>query len=247
MSIFDKLFGTPQQQQAATPAPTPQPQQPGNLPATPLPTTAPEGVPGNIDPAAPKTPESPLDQFKDLWQNDPNAENKNAPINFNVDQTKLMEAASKVDFTKILKQEDLQAISAGGEGAVAAFAKSLNSVAQSVYAQNAMATSKIVEAAVAQAQDRFASQIPDMVKKQNLSNSLREENPALSHPAAAPILTALENQLTVKYPNATGSEIKKMATDYLSSFATAASPKKEDPATTATSGKKEQDWTDFLS
>lgn len=254
MSIFEKLFGNTgntQQQQPAPQQPAANAGQPGNLPDQPLPTNAPQGTAGNIAPAGTTDPasnssQSPLDAFKGLWET-ADTDNKNdQPIGFNVDPQKLMEAASKVDFTKVIKPEDMAAITAGGEGAAQAFMRAMNSVTQNSYAQSALATSKIVEAALAQAQEKFEAKIPAYIKKQNLSNSLREENPALSHPAAAPILTALENQLTVKYPNATGAEIKKMATDYLTSFATAATPKKPEESNGSTGGKNEVDWSTFL-
>lgn len=248
MTIFDRLFGNTSQQQQ--PAGTSTSTQPGNLPANDPGSTPPQGVSGNIAVAGEgsnNSPASPLDEFKGLWENDPNAKNEDQPFGFNVDPQKLMEAAGKVDFTKAIKPEDLQAITAGGDGAKEAFMRAMNSVTQSSYAQSALATSKIVEAAIAQAQERFEAKLPSYIKKQNLSNSLREDNPALSHPAAAPILTALENQLTVKYPSATGAEIKKMATDYLTSFATAASPKKPDePKSKAKGANSEVDWSSFL-
>lgn len=251
MSIFEKLFGNTASQQPQQPAPQQAQQpQPGNLPANPVATDPPQGAAGNINAAGTNeganTAASPLDEFKGLWETNATDNANDQPIGFNVDPQKLMEAASKVDFTKVIKPEDMAAITAGGEGAAQAFMRAMNSVTQNSYAQSALATSKIVEAALAQAQEKFESKIPSYIKKHNLSNSLREDNPALSHPAAAPILTALENQLTVKYPSATGAEIKKMATDYLTSFATAASPKKPEEATGGKGGKPEMDWSTFL-
>lgn len=252
MSIFEKLFGNTASQQPAAPQnqQAQQQPQPGNLPATPVATTAPQGTAGNINAAGTNevanTAASPLDEFKGLWETSATDNKEDQPIGFNVDPQKLMEAASKVDFTKVIKPEDMAAITAGGEGAAQAFMRVINSVTQNSYAQSALATSKIVEAALAQAQEKFEAKIPSYIKKQNLSNSLREENPALSHPAAAPILTAIESQLTVKYPSATGAEIKKMATDYLTSFATAVTPKKSEETTGGKGGKTEMDWSTFL-
>lgn len=251
MSIFEKLFGNSQQQAATQQQAAPAPTQPGNLPASPIPSEAPQGTAGNLpqpsgtDPAS-NSPQSPLDAFKGLWETSDTDQKLNEPVGFNVDPQKLMEAASKVDFTKVIKQEDMAAITQGGEGAAQAFMRAINSVTQNSYAQSALAASKIVEAALGKAQEKFEASIPTYIKKQNLSNSLREENPALSHPAAAPILTALETQFTVKYPNATGAEIKKMATEYLTSFATAALPAKQEPNTNSASSKNEMDWSKFL-
>lgn len=258
MSIMDKIFGSfgNNQQQ-----PAPQQQQipqgagagnPGNIP----PQSANAATPGNgTVPAAGANPpanneppkdQSPLDAFSDLWKNEPIPEGQQqAPNMFNVDPQKLMEAASKVDFAKVITPDQMQAITAGGEGAVKAFAESMNKVSQAVYAQSAMASTKIVEQAIKQAETKFAEQVPALIKKHQVSDSLRTENPALSHPAAQPLIQALESQLTVKFPSATVAEIRQMATDYISSFASAAIPKKEEPA--SKSSKKETDWSGFLS
>ena len=222
-SMMANLFGggQPQPQQQQMP-------QPGNLPEAPTPGM--QSAPGNTNaPAATPTgnpgsqtnPNEPagLDKFNDLWKpaESPAGEQPNGL--FNVDPKQLMEAARKIDFTKVIQPTQLQAIAQGGEGAVNAFAQALNTVAQTVYAQNAHATAKIVEQAVSRSQETMRNELPQHIKRQTVSESLRTENPALSHPAAAPILGALEQQLTTKFPNATASEIKSMATDYLTSFA----------------------------
>ena len=223
-SMMANLFGGGQPQQ-------PQQQQmpqPGNLPAqqTPAMQSSPANpnVPaGQTDPAPanPATNAQPegLDRFNDLWKPVESPAGGAPDPLFNVDPKQLMEAAKKIDFTKVIQPTQLQAIAQGGEQAVSAFAQALNTVAQTVYAQNAHATAKIVEQAVAKSQEAIRSELPQHIKRQTVSDSLRTDNPALSHPAAAPILGALEQQLTMKFPNATAPEIKAMATDYLTSFA----------------------------
>lgn len=222
-SMMANLFGggQPQPQQQQMP-------QPGNLPEAPTPgmqsapgnTNAPATTPAG-NPGSQTNPNEPagLDKFNDLWKpaESPAGEQPNGL--FNVDPKQLMEAARKIDFTKVIQPTQLQAIAQGGEQAVTAFAQALNTVAQTVYAQNAHATAKIVEQAVNRSQETMRNELPQHIKRQTVSESLRTENPALSHPAAAPILGALEQQLTTKFPNATASEIKSMATDYLTSFA----------------------------
>lgn len=248
MSIFSTIFGS------SNPAPAPAaPEatgagQPGNIPPQPTQTTATSDAtaPNGTVPAG--TPDAdPLAQFSDLWQ--PNA-NPTAPEPLiNVDPKSLAEAARKTDFTKMLQPEQLQAIAQGGEGAVSAFAQALNQVAQGVYAQSAFATTKIVEQAVNKAREQFQADIPAHVKKLNVSESLRNENPAFSHPAASPILGAIEAQLTQKHPNASSGEIASMAKQYLEQFANVVNAPKT-AATTAEAAKTakagETDWSSFL-
>lgn len=231
MSIGERISqlfsGTP----APAAAPVPQtinqnqPTPPGNIPEGA--SAAMAGQSGNVNAPAstPNTPAAGLDQFNDLWQ--PPTESPDASQNagaFNVNPQQLMDAAKKIDFAKVIQPAQLQAITNGGEGAVAAFAQAMNAVAQTVYAQSAHATTKIVEAAITKSQENMRAELPSHIKRQNVNESLRAENPAFNHPAASPILGALQQQLSLKYPSASSAELSKMAQDYLGSFANAIQP-----------------------
>jgi len=265
MSIFSNIFGgssAPVANAPATQAPNQQQNgagNPGNMPSQPNTQpvqnagTAPNGtVPNNVPPAtnqnpAPSESAPQLDTFNTLWQPEQNPTPQQPLIS--VDPKALAEAARKTDFTKMITPEQLTAIGAGGEGAMQAFAQAMNSVAQGVYAQSAFAATKIAEQAVERASARFTADIPNHVKKLQVSESLRSENPALSHPAASPILGAIESQLTMKHPNASSGEIAKMAKQYLENFATAINKPKADADLLASQkAVKDQgtDWTNFL-
>lgn len=249
MSMFQNMFNGGQ----ATPAPAaPAPQQampqPGNLPANaPAPADAnnvntPSGA--NPAPADLNNPASGLDEFKDLWAA---PQSSGTPQNnqlFNLDPNKLMEAAGRMDFSKAVSPEQLQAISSGGPDAVQAFATAMNKVAQTVYAQSAMATTKIVEQAINKTKSGFINELPQHIKRQQASDALRTDNPAFNHPAAAPILGALQQQLSVKYPNATATELAGMARSYLENFSNMAVPQKQSTSQQAAPG--ETDWSQFL-
>lgn len=229
---------------------------PGNIPAS-APNTgnapagaAPNGaLPGNQD-ANPKPDATPFDQFADLWNNaptDPNAP-KSQGVFGDVDPKKFMEAAGKIDFTKVVTPEQLQAISAGGEGAMASFAAALNAVAQTTYAQSAFASTKIVEQALARSKDSFLAELPQHIKQQTVKENLRAENPVFSNPAVQPIISALEAQLTVKFPQANAGEITTMAKQYVEALGTSFAPKPP-PAVDPRTGKavrEETDWSTFL-
>lgn len=242
MSIMD-IFRT-QPVAPVAPAGTNQPQKmPGNLPEN----------AGAVDPNNSLLPagsadalKSPLDVFDKLWDTDPNAANSNKPFSFNIDPEKLKEAASKTDFSRVLTPENLQRIAAGGTESVQAFQESLNQVAQTVYAQSAFANSKMVEAAVLKATEDFNLKIPQLLKQHSLSDSLRNKNPALSHPAANPIVKAMEYQLAQKYPDATATDLSKMAEDYLVAFASSISPVKEETIGKPGAKSNDVDWSNFL-
>lgn len=237
------LFGGGQPSAPAPQLQTPAPQ-PGNLPAQPAP--AMQSDPNNINAPAQTTANQELtgfDKFNDIWKPvESPAGDPNQSL-FNVDPKQLMEAAQKVDFSKAINPAHLQAISAGGDDAMKALSQVMNSVSQTVYAQNAMTTAKIVEQAVKQTRDSIMKDLPQHIKLQAVNDNLRTENPQLNHPAAAPILGALQQQLTVKYPNASANEIAGMAKQYLEGFAsTFAKP----VAQTDTKQSGDTDWTAYL-
>lgn len=239
MSIMDKLFGTtPQQPAPANPADLNNPTNPANLTNPTVPATAVLATPSPTEP-------NPLDVFNKLWENVPiSEEDKDKNALFNIDPEKLRAAAASVDFSKSIPPEISARIQAGGADAMTALVEAMNKTAQSTYAQSAMATTKIVEKAVEKAQADFMSKIPAMLKSQNLSNTLLEENPALSHPAAAPLIDAVQKQLTVKYPNATQAELNTMAKNYLAEFANVAVVKP--PPEVLKPAKGEYNWSSFL-
>jgi len=250
MGIMDMFSGMMNSGAAAPAAPAGQPTPPGNIPATAAanspatPSTAANGaVPPGTDTSA-NSPASPLDQFADLWKNDATTEGKaTAGVFGDIDPKKFMEAAQKIDFSKAVTPEQLQAISGGGEGAVKAFAEAMNTVSQNVYAQSSYASTKMIEAALAKSKDSFMAELPTHIKKQSVSDTLRQENPIFSNPAVQPIISALESQLTVKFPNASASEITGMAKQYVEALGTSFTPK---PAEDAKAGKGETDWSTFL-
>lgn len=245
---------------SAPTAPNPLPAGPSqvNQPGVALPGTASSGqtAPNGLVPSAGQAlnvgqnPEpAPLDAFKDVWSTAPNAgTDPNAPMFAGVDPQKLMESAGKVDFAKVITPEQMQAIAGGGEAAVAAFAAAMNKVSQSVYAQSAFATTKIVDQAMARQQENFAKQLPSMVRKFSVNENLQAANPLLSNPAVVPLVSALSEQLVRKNPNATAVEIQQQVTDYFAQLGTTFAPAPpETPASRAAAkAAKQEDWSGFF-
>ena len=249
MSMFSNMFSGPAAP-AAPAAPTTAPTTPGNIPAnaqatgTATPNAAPNGVlPGNEN--ANPQPATPLDQFSELWKTpESNVAAQPTGVFGNIDPKQFMEAAGKIDFTKVVNPDQLTAITQGGEGAMQAFANAMNAVAQQTYAQSAYASTRIVEQAVARMRDNVLAELPSHIKKQTVSDNLRAENPVFSNPAVQPVISALEAQLTVKYPNASATEITQMAKNYVEALGTSFSPK---PVADTKPKANETDWSSFLS
>jgi len=241
MSAMEKIFGNLFSRQAAPAQTQPQASAPAvanNLQGTP--TT--QAVDGNG--VVPNTPPSPLEKHKDLWQ--PIKTEEGAPTSNSPDPNKIMEAASKVDFTKILNKEALAKVQAGGEEAVQAMATLLNQTAQVVYGQSTVAASKIVEQALAQAEQKFADKVPSLVNQKAAEAKLLTQNKALANPAVAPIVNMIQGQLALKYPNATSDELTEMAMEMMQGAAQVFSPSPVADKTADKAKKSADDWSDYL-
>lgn len=251
MGIFESLFGA--QKQTTTPnspaTPTPQATAPGNIPAGQVESTM---VPGNgVVPASALTPNpspdpaiaSPLDGFKDFWDTDPQllANSKPKPI-FNVDPKKLAEAAAKNDFSKVVSPEMLQKIQAGGPEAAKVLIDAMNQMSQKSFGDSAQASVAMIEAALEKQREMFEAKLPSLIKSQTVSESLRNESPVFSHPAAAPVLEMFQKQAAIKFPTSTAAEHTQMAKDWLKSLSEAGTPKPAAPA----NKPGEYDWGKFF-
>jgi len=188
---------------------------------------------------------SPLDNFKDLWKTDPNAAQPQTPFTFNSDPAKLLDAARTVDFTKSLTPELSKRIQAGGADGQMATMEAMNNVAQMTFAQSAHATSKIVEQALQQQQERFEAKLPEYIKQHSVADSLRTTNPLMTNPAMAPMVEALQHQFTVKYPQATAQDIKSYVNDYLNGAADMITAQRP-VAPAKNQGRPQEDWGKFF-
>lgn len=251
MDIMSLFRTAPKADNPLPPGGPSQVNQPGQaLPGTSSsPQTAPNGVVPTGGTGDPQAAVSPFDAFKTVWETPQNSPaDPTGPMFGAVDPQKLMESAGKVDFAKAVTPEMLAAVTAGGPEAAAAFATAMNKVAQTVYAQSAFATTKIVDQALAKAQEGFDARLPSMVKKLSVNENLQTSNPHLSNPALAPLVSALSEQLVRKNPNATSVEIQSQVNDYFAAIGTSFAPvAPETPATKAAAAKaKAEDWSAFF-
>lgn len=244
MSFMDRIFGAAKQPQQ------PQPGVTNNLQNNPAPTppqSSPQTAPNGAVPAGSQTPpenKSPEDKFAKLWETpatDPNAPKPDDSQN-QLTPEKMLEAAGKVDFKRVLDQDSLKKIAAGGDEAMAALAELLNKTAQTVYGQSTVVAQKLIESQVSKAREEFTAQLPSLVKKQTMQESLLTENPAFKKPSVAPVVTAIQNQLAAKYPNATASELNAMAKDYLKAAAEDFNPTPKKEPTAAERGTDWDKW-----
>jgi len=257
MSLFNKIFGNsnpgqpPVNPNVQGQPGQPMPQPTNNLLNNPAPTgthqssgTANNGVvpqEGNLP--APEL--SPLDKFAKIWETTPvDPNNKPSPDNA-VTPEKMMEAASKVDFTRVIDQESLAQIAAGGDGAVKALVAIINKTSQTVYGQSSVVAKKLVDQAVESATQDFTSRLPGLVRQQSLKDNMLNDNPAFKDPAVAPIVEALQQQFAQKYPQASANELNKMAQEYFAGAAAVMAPQKPDKSSVKTA-VDETDWDSWV-
>lgn len=211
------------------PAPAPAPNAGGDLQqAAPnvqqAPNTAPNGVvPSQVAPAA-AVPHSPLDDYKELWQNAPtNSENTpNQPVP--LDAAQIQKAVANTNFASGITPETLAAITAGGDGAGEAFMNAMNAMARDVMVQSTMVGNKLTEKAVADAIAAQSASLPALLRSQQASSHLADTNPLFTNPAIAPVIEATQAQLLQKYPNATPSELTTMTQNYITQMGAAFAP-----------------------
>lgn len=227
---------------------TPTSATPGNIPASAaenLNSVSTEGTAANgtIPNNSVTTTKSPLDDFATLWQTDSTKVDPLSENIFNVDMAKLQEAAKKTDFiVNNVNPELLGKIAKGGDEAVQALVTVMQGIAQQNYAQSAFASTQIAERAAKQVSEKIIAALPQHIKQLSVSDSLRNENPALKHPAIAPIIELLQHSITQKHPNASTTEAKEMAMNYVKGLVETLTVKKP----TDTKKSNEVDWSTFL-
>lgn len=224
--IMQRIFGTqpvttaPVQQQQAAP-------QPGNLPAnagqalatTNNTATAANGtIPASTEALNTAGAASSVDPFADLWKTDPTQQQQGQPL-FNVSQDKLLATARMQSFKETATPEHMAAIAQGGEAAVGAMLDLMEKVTQQGYAQSVFATTKLIEGAIDKSGFAKAADLESQIRNVQLKNSLHETNPVFSNPAYAPMLEMAQKQFQVKFPNATATELRKLAGDYITGMA----------------------------
>jgi hypothetical protein len=221
MSILDTIFNSqpkqaPQQQQAPQ-----DPQQQQQDPSQAMPNSAQQNntIP-NSNTTVPnngmENNQSPLAEYGDIWQT---KSNENNSKDFAINQEKLTEMASKMNFMGGVTPEQLAAVGNGGDEAVNAITEILNKVGQTSFARALEASSHLTNTALRTSNDSLQTELPKLVRNVSVSNNLRAENPMFNDPAVAPLLGAVEQQLANKYPDATAEEVTAHARKYLEQVA----------------------------
>lgn len=193
---------------------------------------------------------SQLDNFKDIFKiptddkGQPTVPNTNPladPI-MSVDPQKLREAAGKMDFTRGLEPELLQKAMSGQDPQ--AFMQVLNSVAQNGFSTALAATATMQNQALSTYHTRLDGTLASRVRDVQISQAA-PKNPALAHPSAQPVLSAIRQSVAAANPHLSPEKVAETAENYFVAMAAdmQAANEKSQPQTKSAG---ETDWMALL-
>lgn len=252
MNVFKGLSPQPQ---AQAPAGQQQQQAPAGQQQKPVAQEAAFQPPVNTDPnaaqqaqVAPKSQETPLDQFTKLFENDPNEKpdpnDPNAPI-WNIDPAKLTEQASGINFVDSEQSQELAANALKGDAA--ALMQLINGATQKAYVQAAQLSGMLSEKATKTGIDRMTKNLPNHVREVQSRGELEGINPMFKHPAMQPLVEPIRRQVQSRNPEASPQEIAKQVNAYLREVSASLGMKPtEDPTARRTADDASQDFESFF-
>jgi hypothetical protein len=234
--------GTPQNAGPGQGQPAPAAPNSGAAPAT----------PGAQPPTTPEvTPTSQLDNYNTLWQTATTADGKPAPLPvdpltqpvFQLDPAKVAATANQMDFTAGI-QPELITKALGGDAQ--ALMDLLNTTARNVASAVTINSGNMVNQGLLANNQRVKETLPQHIRNTQLMD-MTDDNPALSHPAVQPLVTALKQMAFQKNPNASPQDVHKQITNYLTGLSTAITESSPQAVQTRqVAAKKETDWEVFL-
>lgn len=239
MSVFDKIFGPKPAEVTPAVAPNAAAQPPSTtLPGQPTVTpvqgvnTAPNGTtptdpnaPPSQTPSAENADQSPLAEYKELWQTAPIDPNAPEPVDpLAIDANTLQEHVAKINFAESITPEVLAKVAAGGEDATGAFVEALNAVARNVLTQSTLVGNKLAQRASDHSTQTVQDSVANLIKQTQLTQNLSQANPVFDHPAVKPVIDSVKDQLMVKHPQATPAELTTMAQNFALAMAGAINP-----------------------
>lgn len=161
-----------------------------------------------------KKPSSPLDSFTDMFtiKNDGSAPPKDPfsePL-FNLDPKKLGEATGKMEFTRGI---DPALVQKALQGDAASFLGILNTVSRNAFTAALSTTVGMTERGFGSFKERYDNTLDGRFRDYQV-NSMQSTNPALKHPAAAPVIAGIKQMIASQNPNMAPAEVQSQAEAY---------------------------------
>lgn len=200
-----------------------------------------------------KGPSSPLDVFTDMFtmKADSGAAPKDPfsePL-FNLDPKKLGEATGKMEFTRGI---DPALVQKALQGDAASFLGILNTVSRNAFTAALSTTVGMTERGFGSFKERYDNTLDGRFRDYQV-NSMVSSNPALKHPAAAPVISGIKQMIASQNPNMAPAEVQSQAEAYFLAMGKAMGSLGDGNGTGAQGGDKggkgaaEPDYSMFLS
>lgn len=167
---------------------------------------------GNTAPAT--GGQTPLDEYSKMYDTKPvGDENKSTPPDvLAASISDYAAAAGKLDFTRGIDPELSTKALAGDP---VALMEMMNGVARNAFAQSSYSAGQVTKSALESRLNEVRGSIPEMVRMQQAKAGMLDANSALKHPAAQPLVQAVQAKIAQQFPEATPAEIQNHTLTYL--------------------------------
>lgn len=251
MAFLNGIFN----KQPATPAPVAPVQTPAAAgPATKQqqlanPGANPDNMQAPTQTTAATGPQNPLDTYANLFKpmavdpNTPRAPTLNDPILAPLDQAAFQAQVKNANFAASIPAETMAKATSGD---AAAFAEAINYATQAAFAAATQLSHGLVEHGSRTAAQRLDAGMDARVRNYQVKTHTHD-NPALQHPAVAPVLGALKAQIAQQNPNLPAAEVAKQAEAwFLATSEAVQAPAKAQEAAKAEAAKPKTDFSFLL-
>lgn len=201
------------------------------------PTTGPDGKMPGTDPSG----ENPLDVYKKMFDNASQDSDLAAP-NFSLDPKVLGEVSSKMDFTRGVKPETLQAATSGD---VNALMEIIKKVGQNAYRASLEHSTALTDSHLKTRGDFESKKLERGVNKK-LTETALANTPNYSHPVVKSELNRIASQIAAANPDASPVEVAQTAQKYLNDLYAALNPD-AGKGSKQSESEGETDWSKYLS
>lgn len=175
---------------------------------------------GNVQPnSQQQQPSSPLDDFNTLWETPTPEQRSKQPKKFvypKFDPNKVSERVNQLNFAGSIP-DDVLSKAAGGD--LAAFRDVLNTVGRQAFSTGFSANNNLNSEMFNQFDQSISQRIPAQMKGIQNQAAVYSEMKNLNHPAVAPMLNKIVEQMQFMYPDATPEEISTNAKKYMVTMA----------------------------
>lgn len=257
MAFLPGIFG-----RANAPAPAPAAQQlaaPANTPPINM-NQNPTGQPASLqqNPANPaanpaqmidgqNAAANPLDSFATMFKpkpvdpNAPKAPTLQDPLLGPLDPTAFRQQINQANFAASIPQDTIQKAMSGD---AQAFSDAINSAAREAFAAAAQLSHGLVEHGARTAAERLNGSLDSRIRNIQIKNQ-NTSHEALSHPAVAPMLSAVKMQIAQSNPQLSPEAVQQQAEQYFTQMADVLTAPKR-AAAQAASTPKEMDFSSYL-